>query len=112
MKLASAREFRTYGPTISKNRYEYMNAGLYLFATIVLSYAFASQLPSEARHGLMLFLISFANIILVNLHGLFAHLAGIDFRFVRMNTEYGKVSKFLSSCAKSKQVPVTIINLG
>ncbi|KAE9603989.1 hypothetical protein Lal_00001773 [Lupinus albus] len=85
VKLASAREFRTYGPSLSKNRCEYMNAGLYLFATIVLSCAFASQLSSEARSGLVLFLISFAIMILVNLHDLFAHLAGIDFRLPLMS---------------------------
>lgn len=85
VKLASARDFRTYGPGLTRNRFEYINAGLYLFATIVLVSAFASQLSSEARSGLVLFLISFGFILLVNLHDLFAHLAGIDFRLPLMS---------------------------
>ncbi|GAU48056.1 hypothetical protein TSUD_377300 [Trifolium subterraneum] len=53
VKLASAREFRTYGSGLTKNRYEYINAGLYLFATVVLCSGFVSQLSSEARSGLV-----------------------------------------------------------
>ena len=84
VKLASARDFRAYGPGLTRNRYEYINAGLYLFATVVLASAFASQFSSEARSGLVLFLIAFGLILLVNLHDLVAHLVGIDFRLPLM----------------------------
>ncbi|KAJ1395741.1 hypothetical protein SESBI_33085 [Sesbania bispinosa] len=80
VKLASARDFRTYGPGLTRNRYEYINAGLYLFASVVLCSGFAAQFSSEARSGLVLLLIAFTIILLVNLHDLLAHLAGIDFR--------------------------------
>ena len=36
VKLASARESRMYGPRLARNRLEYINAGIYLFATLVL----------------------------------------------------------------------------
>ncbi|KAK7282612.1 hypothetical protein RIF29_11527 [Crotalaria pallida] len=86
VKLASAREFRTYGPGLSRNRCEYINAGLYLFANVILCCAFASQLSSEARiSGLVLFLVAFALILIVNLHDIFAHLAGVDFRLHLMS---------------------------
>ncbi|KAI4337948.1 hypothetical protein L6164_016310 [Bauhinia variegata] len=84
VKLASAREFRTYGPGFSRNRYEYINAGLYLFATIVLTCGFAAQLSSEPRSGLVLLLLALALIIIVNVHDLVGHLAGIDFRLSLM----------------------------
>ncbi|KAE9608898.1 hypothetical protein Lalb_Chr08g0240561 [Lupinus albus] len=84
VKLASARDFRTYGTGLTRNRCEYINAGLYLFATIVFCCAFASQFSSEPRSGLVLFLISFAIILIVNVHDLFAHLSGIDFRLPLM----------------------------
>ncbi|KAI4307142.1 hypothetical protein L6164_030359 [Bauhinia variegata] len=81
VKLASARDFRTYGPGFYRNRYEYINAGLYLFATVVLACGFVAQLSSEPRSGLVLLLLAFALIIVVNVHDLLGHLAGIEFRF-------------------------------
>ncbi|KAK7410686.1 hypothetical protein VNO78_01678 [Psophocarpus tetragonolobus] len=80
VKLASARDFRTYGPGLAKNRYEYINAGLYLIASVVLVSGLGAQLSPEARSGLVLIIAALAIILLVNLHDLVAHLAGIDFR--------------------------------
>ncbi|KAI9096789.1 hypothetical protein K1719_025968 [Acacia pycnantha] len=79
VKLASARDFRTYGTGMARNRYEYINAGLYLFAAVVLTCGFAAQLSSEPKSGLVLLLIAFGLIFIVNLHDLISHLAGIDF---------------------------------
>lgn len=84
VKLASARDFRTYGPGITRNRYEYINAGLYLFASVVLCSGFAAQFSSEARSGLVVIVIAFAIIVVVNIHDILAHLAGIDFRLPLM----------------------------
>jgi len=80
VKLASAREFRTYGPCLTRNRYEYINAGLYLFATVILCSGFVAQLSPEARSGLVVLLIALTIIIFVNLHDILAHFAAIDFR--------------------------------
>lgn len=80
VKLASAREFRTYGPGLTRNRYEYINAGLYLFATVILCSGFVAQLSPEARSGLVVLLIALTIIIFVNLHDILAHFAAIDFR--------------------------------
>ncbi|KAK7353326.1 hypothetical protein VNO80_18771 [Phaseolus coccineus] len=80
VKLASARDFRTYGPGLTKNRLEYINAGLYLIASILLLSGLTAQLSSQPRSGLLLIIAALAFILLVNLHDLFAHLAGIDFQ--------------------------------
>ncbi|KAL4284025.1 hypothetical protein GQ457_16G025210 [Hibiscus cannabinus] len=84
VKLATARESRTYGPRLGRSRAEYMNAGLYLFSTIVLICGFAAEFSWEPRSGLVLMLIATGLIILVNIHDLLAHLAGIDYRFTLM----------------------------
>jgi hypothetical protein len=70
-----------YGPRLSKNRAEYMNAGLYVFATIVLIGGFVAELSKETKPGLVLLLIALLLITVVNLHDLVAHLAGIDYRW-------------------------------
>lgn len=57
-----------------------MNAGLYLFATVMLAGGVLAQLSKEPRSGLVLILIAVAFIMVVNLHDLVAHLAGIDYR--------------------------------
>ncbi|KAK9672510.1 hypothetical protein RND81_12G104900 [Saponaria officinalis] len=80
VKLASARESRLYGPRLVKNRSEYMNAGLYVFATVVLLMGFVAQLSREPKSGLVILLIGLGLMIGVNLHDLVAHLAGIDYR--------------------------------
>ncbi|XP_049368271.1 uncharacterized protein LOC125833172 [Solanum verrucosum] len=82
VKLASAREMRLYGPRLTRNRFEYINAGLYLFATILLVGGFAAQFSNEQLSGLVLLLIALAVIVVVNVHDLLAHLAGIDYRFL------------------------------
>ncbi|KAJ7965387.1 putative Polypyrimidine tract-binding-like protein [Quillaja saponaria] len=84
VKLASAREVRTYGPRLARSRAEYINAGLYVFATIVLVSGFSAQFSSEPKSGLILLLIALALIIIVNVHDLVAHLAGIDYRLPLM----------------------------
>ncbi|KAA0042561.1 polypyrimidine tract-binding protein-like protein 2 [Cucumis melo var. makuwa] len=80
VKLVSARDFRVYGPRPLRNRAEYINAGLYLFATILLLGGFVAQLSREPKSGLALILLATSLIAIVNLHDLFAHLAGIDYR--------------------------------
>ncbi|KAM5557551.1 hypothetical protein ABKV19_024768 [Rosa sericea] len=80
VKLASAREARMYGPRLSRNRAEYINAGLYVFATAVLLGGFVAELSKEPTSGLVLLLIGFALVFIVNLHDLLAHLAGFDYR--------------------------------
>ncbi|GJS37304.1 hypothetical protein Tco_0535686 [Tanacetum coccineum] len=80
VKLAMAREVRMYGSRRSRKRAEYTNAGLYLFSTIVLLCRFVAQFSSEAKSGLVVILIGIGLIIVVNIHDMFAHLAGIDYR--------------------------------
>ncbi|KAK6936718.1 hypothetical protein RJ641_033748 [Dillenia turbinata] len=87
VKLATARDSRQYGPRQGRNRAEYVNAGLYIFATIVLMGGFVSQLSREAKSGLVLLLIASTIIAFVNIHDLFAHLAGIDFRLPLMELD-------------------------
>ncbi|XP_048325514.2 uncharacterized protein LOC107414567 isoform X2 [Ziziphus jujuba] len=84
VKLASAREVRMYGPRLSRNRTEYMNAGLYVFATVVLLGGFVAELSKEPKSGLVLLMIALVVIMMVNLHDLLAHLAGIDYRLTLM----------------------------
>ncbi|XP_010550522.1 PREDICTED: uncharacterized protein LOC104821367 [Tarenaya hassleriana] len=81
VKLATAREIRTYGPRLGRQRAEYINAGLYVFSTVVLIGGFiAAGFSLEPRSGLVLILFALAIISVVNAHDLFAHLAGIDYR--------------------------------
>ncbi|KAL2542204.1 hypothetical protein Adt_03182 [Abeliophyllum distichum] len=93
VKLASAREIRMYGPRLARNRSEYINAGLYLFATILLLSGFSAQFSNEPKSGLVLLLMGSVIIIGVNIHDLVAHLAGIDFRFPLMeyDVQFGLV---------------------
>ncbi|KAL8550755.1 hypothetical protein ACS0TY_000006 [Phlomoides rotata] len=87
VKLASARENRMYGPRVGRNRSEYMNAGVYVLATILVTGGFAAQLSSEPISGLVLLLIGFGIIMIVNVHDLVAHLAGIDFSVALMELD-------------------------
>lgn len=84
VKLASARESRMYGPRLSRNRAEYINAGLYLFATVVLLGGFVAQLSTELKSAQVLLLIALVLIAMVNFHDLVAHLAGFDYRLSLM----------------------------
>ncbi|GAB2265106.1 hypothetical protein Dimus_000173 [Dionaea muscipula] len=80
VKLASAREIRLYGPRLTRRRSEYVNAGIYIFSTILLLTGFLAQFSGEPVSGLVLLLSGFTLIAAVNLHDLIAHLAGIDCR--------------------------------
>ncbi|EPS69524.1 hypothetical protein M569_05242, partial [Genlisea aurea] len=93
VKLASARDFRQYGPILSRNRLEYINAGVYVFSTVLLLGGFAAQFSSETLSGLFLLLIGFFLILIVNLHDLLAHLAGIDYRLplIRFDLQFAFV---------------------
>ncbi|XP_042035699.1 uncharacterized protein LOC121782061 [Salvia splendens] len=82
--VTSAREARTYGSRVSRHRAEYMNAGLYIFATILLVGCFVAQFSGEPRSGLVLLLLGYFAVIIVNVHDLFAHLAAIDYRMSLM----------------------------
>lgn len=71
-----------YGPRHSRSRWEYINAGIYVFAAILLVGGFAAQLSAgrlEGKSGLVLLLIGLALVIAVNVHDLVAHLAGVDY---------------------------------
>lgn len=82
-----------YGPRSSRNRLEYINAGLYAFATVVLLSGFAAQLSGEPRSGLVLLLVALPVIALVNVHDLIAHLSGIDCRLniLKFDTQFAAV---------------------
>ncbi|GAB4858416.1 hypothetical protein Ancab_009889 [Ancistrocladus abbreviatus] len=84
VKLASAREIRLYGPRLTRKRSEYMNAGLYVFSTVVLFSGFVALFSSQPQSALVVLLIAFALVMLVNLHDLLAHLAGIDYHLQLM----------------------------
>ncbi|KAG6489948.1 hypothetical protein ZIOFF_051230 [Zingiber officinale] len=80
VKLATAREVRTYGPRTLRNRWEYTNAGLHVFSSALLSAGFSTQLLGGREAGLAVVLVALAVLALVNAHDLVAHLAGVDFR--------------------------------
>ncbi|CAH8272062.1 unnamed protein product [Arabidopsis lyrata] len=92
VKLATAREIRTYGPRLGRSRAEYINAGLYLFATVALIGGFtATGFSWEPRSGLVLILLALVLITAVNVHDLVAHLAGIDYRLMEYDLQLGLV---------------------
>ncbi|KAK9050201.1 hypothetical protein SSX86_030829 [Deinandra increscens subsp. villosa] len=80
VKLATAREMRTYGPGLTRNRAEYINAGVYVFSTIVLISGFVLLLFNQPKSGLVLLLVGLTLTVVANIHDLIAHLAGIDYR--------------------------------
>ncbi|XP_068644525.1 uncharacterized protein [Aristolochia californica] len=86
VKLATARESRMYGPRRVRNRWEYTNAGLYLFATVLLIGGLAAQFSDagDSKSGLVVILIALGVTTVVNLHDLTAHVAGIDYRWSLM----------------------------
>ncbi|KAI3749084.1 hypothetical protein L6452_12653 [Arctium lappa] len=87
VKLATARESRMYGSRRNRERSEYTNAGLYVFSTIVLLCGFVAQFSREAKSGLVVLLVGLGLIIVVNIHDLLAHLAGIDYRMRLMELD-------------------------
>jgi len=89
VKLATARECRAYslgagsGSAASRNRWEYINAGVYVFAAVLLVAGFLAQVllaPWGARAGLVAAAIGLAAVLAVNAHDLLAHAAGVDYR--------------------------------
>lgn len=76
-----------YGPRMGRNRAEYINAGLYVFATVVLLGGFVAQLSKEPKSGLVLMLIALVIILVVNLHDLVAHLAMFDYSMPLMELD-------------------------
>eukprot|EP01018_Ginkgo_biloba_P021640 Gb_02049 [translate_table: standard] len=94
VKLASVREFRLYGPSLSKHIFECVGASIYVLAAILLLVGFVFQLPwFDSRPGLIILMVALLLIIAVNLHDLFAHLAGIDFRLpiIKLDWQLGLV---------------------
>ncbi|WVZ76993.1 hypothetical protein U9M48_024898 [Paspalum notatum var. saurae] len=90
VKLATARECRAYslgaGATASRNRWEYINAGVYVFAAVLLVGGFLAQLPAwgggtgSSAAGLVVTAVGLAAVLAVNAHDLLAHVAGVDYR--------------------------------
>jgi hypothetical protein len=82
VKLASVRETRMYGPLRIRDQCEDANAGLYLVATLLLLVGSVLLLPGYhlVTVGLYLVLVALILIVVVNLHDLYAQLAGFDFR--------------------------------
>ncbi|KAG0493863.1 hypothetical protein HPP92_004857 [Vanilla planifolia] len=81
-KLATARDFRTYGFRRSRNWWEYANAGIYLFATVLFVFGVTtlhSQNDTNYFSGLVVILIALFLITVVNAHDLIAHLGSVDF---------------------------------
>ena len=83
VKLASARESRLYGPHSVENRWEYINAGLHVFAAALLTAGFSAELPGRSNDevDLAVILVALALLAVVNAHDLVAHMAGIDYQF-------------------------------
>jgi hypothetical protein len=71
-----------YGPRDSEAAWEFANALAYLVATVLILSGFVLMLPGfNHRTGLIVFAIALSLILLVNLHDLYAQLAGVDYRF-------------------------------
>ncbi|XP_066325417.1 uncharacterized protein [Miscanthus floridulus] len=91
VKLATARECHAYSlgagagsGTALRNRWEYINAGVYIFAVVLLVVGFLAQLPPwggwSSRPGLVVTATGLAGVLAVNAHDLLAHVAGVDYR--------------------------------
>ncbi|KAL6629578.1 hypothetical protein ACP70R_029343 [Stipagrostis hirtigluma subsp. patula] len=90
VKLATARECRAYSlgagdgaGTAARNRWEYINAGVYVFAAVLLAGGFAGQLApwaGSSRPGLAVAALGLVGVLAVNAHDLLAHVAGVDYR--------------------------------
>uniref|UniRef100_A0ACD5T6Q9 Uncharacterized protein n=1 Tax=Avena sativa TaxID=4498 RepID=A0ACD5T6Q9_AVESA len=99
VKLATAREARLYGPALSVRRWEYINAGAYVFATLLLSAGLAALCASASdggggrAAGLAVAATALLIVAAVNAHDLGAHLAGVDCRvgLVRFDPQLGLV---------------------
>ncbi|XP_051210625.1 uncharacterized protein [Lolium perenne] len=84
VKLATAREARLYGPALTVRRWEYINAGAYVFGTLLLAAGLAALCASSDRGvraaGLVVAAAALVIVAAVNAHDLGAHLAGVDCR--------------------------------
>ncbi|KAL6888143.1 hypothetical protein ACP4OV_009169 [Aristida adscensionis] len=88
VKLATARECRAYSlgagagaGAAARNRWEYINAGVYVFAAVLLAAGFALQLaPWAAGPGLAVAALGLVGVLAANAHDLLAHAAGVDYR--------------------------------
>jgi hypothetical protein len=80
-KLASVRVTRAYGPEQMKYQFELANAVAYLVATALGVVGVVFFLPGwKAPVGLWCLLVALLLIVCVNVHDLYAQLAGFDFR--------------------------------
>ncbi|KAL5211527.1 hypothetical protein ABZP36_022374 [Zizania latifolia] len=85
VKLATARECRAYslcGGRAARGRWEYINAGVYIFGALFLAGGFAGQLSAwsaTSRSGLVAAAVGLVLLLAVNAHDLLAHLAGVDY---------------------------------
>lgn len=81
VKLASSRATRAYGPGQTRNQCENVNAVGYLVATVLLLVGAVFLLPGwNTSTGLLLIMVSLVLFVCVNLHDLYAQLAGFDFK--------------------------------
>ncbi|KAE8816120.1 hypothetical protein D1007_06445 [Hordeum vulgare] len=102
VKLATVREARLYGPALAVRRAEYINAGAYMFGTLLLAAGLAALCASEGGvgprdaglaalcaseggvgprdAGLAVAGVALAVVAAVNAHDLGAHLTGVDCR--------------------------------
>lgn len=81
VKLASVRDTRSYGPAGTNDVWEDVNAFGYLIAALLLTAGSVLLLPGYSPNGgLWLILVGLVIIALVNLHDLYAQVAGVDFR--------------------------------
>uniref|UniRef100_A0A8I6XM71 Uncharacterized protein n=1 Tax=Hordeum vulgare subsp. vulgare TaxID=112509 RepID=A0A8I6XM71_HORVV len=93
VKLATAREARLYGPALAVRRWEYINAGAYMFGTLLLAAGLAALCASEGGVGPRDVGLAVAVVAAVNAHDLGAHLAGVDCRMglARFDPQLGLV---------------------
>lgn len=86
VKLATARECRAYGlgggGRAARGRWEYINAGAYVFAAVLLAGGFGWHLSAwsaTTRSGLAAAALGLLLLLAVNAHDLLAHAAGVDY---------------------------------
>src|SRR3954468_9663876 len=88
VKLATARDCRAYslgsagGEAPRNRRWEYVNAGVYVFAAVLLAIGFLVQLWPWAvsrRAGLTVAVVGLLGVLGANAHDLLAHVAGVDY---------------------------------
>ncbi|XP_066360635.1 uncharacterized protein [Miscanthus floridulus] len=118
VKLATAREARLYGPALAARRWEYINAGVYVFAALLLVLAAgvvlaaAALSASAARAGLAVAAVALAAAAAVNAHDLAAHLAGVDCRvgLARYDAQLGLV-EFLVPAMHAAGCALAVVGL-